>query len=500
MTSPEITAEQERIRYREQVKEAFSIKGYKPTSKESLQDFVDKMAFEPDLFIERGPSERVAVVIRETAEFDAGDWLAEQVATRRGYLKDTIVCLLLQHAGLLGYRAIEGSLRSGVDLYTLNSSGLRLLFGPHYGGKVFRIEKETRDSVLERYSKNKRIPVAISSSLGRVSNLEYADILRDLSADYERKRISSHEEESKLMLNYLKLIIERVPEGEKVGKAVDLLRILEELLHRDGKTRDHFFHQFLTFLLGSVAIDANYSEMSGWYKSLFPESPKAKLDLVWVLASHCHDLLSPFESPGLAIGAYAVSIDHRPQYIRHPAEVLNSFYIHMSREEIRCDWDLDSHRPREGPLSDILVKYANLGNHGVNMALELVSRGLNYPPRMLSSYICPAAMAIAFHDKKIWSELIESQIFPIDVERFPIAFLLMYCDGVQEWGRPGKAFDPMGEHSALVDFKAERGKVSSTLWFKDKARACLSKFLHDYISDRCIKSRAITFEVDVCSD
>ena len=493
------TAEQERLQFRKEVEDTLSTGGYVCGSEEELQDFVDRMGFEPDFLVKLDLSRRLALVIREAGGLDADDWLVEQVATRRANLQNTRVGLLLQHADLLGYDTVKGSMASGIEILILDSSGLHVLFGPNYEEKLLTIERQKRDSIIDRYSKNKRIPEPLSLSLRKISNLRYGQFLHDLSHDYERKVISSYVDETNLVFGYVKRIVKGIPGGDKVSNAVDLLRVLEELLQLDGSTRDHFFHQFQTFLLGSVILDANYPEMNNWHRSLFPENRNVDVDLVWVLASLCHDLLHPFGSKWLSSGTYT-PIEQRLYYVRQPAEVLNSFYLHTKADSIRRSWNLDTNPAREGILSEMLIKHANLGNHGVNMALQMISSGLIYPPRILSSYICPAAMAIAFHDTGVWPDLIRYKIFPIETERSPVVSLLMYCDGLQEWGRPGRVFDPKGEHCALADLRVEHKRVLSGLWFKDKPRACLSKFLHDYVFGKCIKSGTIRFEMDVLCD
>jgi hypothetical protein len=149
---------------------------------------------------------RLALVIREAGGLEADDWLVVQILTRKANLQDMRIGLLLQHPDLLEYDTIRGSIISGIVVYTLDSLGLRVLFSPDDAGKVHAIEKQKKNSIIDRYSKNKRIPEALSLSLQKTSNLKYARLLRDLSADYERKAILNHADESRLVYGYIKRI------------------------------------------------------------------------------------------------------------------------------------------------------------------------------------------------------------------------------------------------------------------------------------------------------
>jgi hypothetical protein len=53
-----------------------------------------------------------------------------------------------------------------------------------------------------------------------------------------------------------------------------------------------------------------------------------------------------------------------------------------------------------------------------------------------STDIYPAALAIALHNFSTYKN--DSEIPKIYLEEMPIPFLLIYCDTVQDWGRPAK--------------------------------------------------------------
>ena len=63
--------------------------------------------------------------------------------------------------------------------------------------------------------------------------------------------------------------------------------------------------------------------------------------------------------------------------------------------------------------------------------------------------ILPSALAIAIHDREMWNELRNETIWnelqeknPLPVLKFdddPLSFLLIFCDNIQEWGRPSES-------------------------------------------------------------
>jgi hypothetical protein len=474
--------------------------GYAVCSDEDLQEFIDTVGFKPSLLMQRGKSEKLALYARESAYLDRDDLLVELVTKNRGNLGNTKVCLLIPRSTPLEYATVSASLRSGVEVYAVNSSGFEFVFGTSYGEQVKKIDETVKKSLLER-SRTRRVPEALARPLKDSSHLIYSKLLRDLFRDYEQGGISEERQENDLVFGYMKRILDVIPESVAVIDRIRLLKVMEEYLREEGgKMRDHFFHQFQTFLLGCVLIDSNYDAVNEWYKSILPGTKGARIDHPWLMTSLCHDLLSVFDLRGHPTEAPLSSLDYRLNYVNTPAAVLDSFFSHAREPKVDSTWDLDSHPPTRGQLYKVMVRSANERNHGARMALQLVSEGLNHPPNILSSVICPAALAIAFHDKRVWSPLKQEQVFPIDMERFPLAVLLAYCDGVQEWGRPGKPEDQGNEHCALIDLNAKSDRVVSQLYFKEKESACLTKLVHDYARRMCMTSKGFRLDVDVYSD
>jgi hypothetical protein len=87
--------------------------------------------------------------------------------------------------------------------------------------------------------------------------------------------------------------------------------------------------------------------------------------------------------------------------------------------------------------------YNKLKSHGVISCFELSTDLLRKiyaiakrkSHGFLFYHLFPAALAIAFHDWKIWKELSDIDIFPININDYPFASLLIYIDTWDDYKR-----------------------------------------------------------------
>jgi len=60
--------------------------------------------------------------------------------------------------------------------------------------------------------------------------------------------------------------------------------------------------------------------------------------------------------------------------------------------------------------------------------------------KLLDGIFIPSALAIALHDVEVWRELKKMHgLHFLEFEDDPLTFLLIFCDNIQEWGRPSKS-------------------------------------------------------------
>jgi hypothetical protein len=111
--------------------------------------------------------------------------------------------------------------------------------------------------------------------------------------------------------------------------------------------------------------------------------------------------------------------------------------------------------------------------------------------KFLKNSLCPSALSIALHDSNIWKGeyVCENKIkkVPTFIKNIkfiddPLSFLLIFCDTIQEWGRPNIAIeletDKKSKKFYLKEFECkakkiesnnviEKGLVKITLWTPD---------------------------------
>jgi hypothetical protein len=120
-----------------------------------------------------------------------------------------------------------------------------------------------------------------------------------------------------------------------------------------------------------------------------------------------------------------------------------------------------------------------------------IERKIGDFPRFLKETLVPSALAIALHDSEIWKgeyvikdkiQKVPNFIKNINFVDNPLTFLLIFCDTIQEWGRPNFAIAIESEKKQKKfylkefvcvpkkyenDILIEKGEVKVTLWTPD---------------------------------
>ena len=219
----------------------------------------------------------------------------------------------------------------------------------------------------------------------------------------------------------------------------------------------------------------------------------SNIEFSWVLCSTFHDVGYPvqqFDSwmnsffrdflyaenipTNVAFGNILLTRNFM-EYIDKLASLL-TFADGRNRE--RNEWIYNTNNTFDSGIRSFLMKkLIEDRNHGIISSLCLLDRIENskyaketqgYKKGIFSSSVLPAALAIALHDKDIFSDEV---IGKIHFETNPLAFLLIYSDTVQEWGRPSKIkfdrtekFDPI-----LLDVKFNEDEVLAILSYRENA-------------------------------
>ena len=274
---------------------------------------------------------------------------------------------------------------------------------------------------------------------------------------------------------------------------IDLLDTLRSYEERAAtlieKQRDHFVHSVNVFVLG-LAIYASNEPYRGAFSAAvmdetkYPENfPTAREEFLfrWGLASLFHDVGYPVEIIAKQIGKFlkfATDADHnqalgtvKAHFAFENFRRLNSIAeVQPKKEFIRAFYEEDDscvyidllqpidllaqhmHRTLGLPMLQIkdkldlyLSEMAKHGfvDHGFYSAI-IVLKWYGYliqttgeEPLRFYHAIVDSACAILLHNYYSMTLLDAFSLPPLDAKRYPIAYLLMFCDEMQDWNRKG---------------------------------------------------------------
>lgn len=222
----------------------------------------------------------------------------------------------------------------------------------------------------------------------------------------------------------------------------------EKILSRVPLYRDHFVHQFVVFLIGAIIIDRlKCAELIRKAYPGYQNGADTEAEKAWVFTSLFHDVAYPLETvdkwfwtiieefvtDSAMTRQTKIPVDdilYDPDYM-DCIDKLERFHT----EDLKRD-EYDLRRTIMGILRNTQKDFAGL-DHGIMGALILLSN-----TRFEFEHVAPCASAIALHNALGEMPNIDKIIF----ERHPLAFLLIYCDLLHEWGRD--IFPKLGEMSS----------------------------------------------------
>lgn len=277
---------------------------------------------------------------------------------------------------------------------------------------------------------------------------------------------------------------------------LDLVDIMKDYEQKTGdlieRQRDHFIHSVNVFLLGLAVYSQNkhyrkvfreYIESSDYdkfYKTESGELSDEEFLYRWGVASLFHDIGYPFEIIGKQLNKFIndsvdsisksydvdVSIDFRDfdefnSIVRvYPYEFADEYRMKYSNSKIidlfkpteimahkiahNFKFDIDQYKMLLNHLNNFIIymKENNFIDHGFFSAILV----LNSYGSLIQKYaknndfffypIVDSAAAILLHN--YYNKTLQEPPFdlgPLYVESYPIAFLLILCDELQEWNR-----------------------------------------------------------------
>ena len=228
----------------------------------------------------------------------------------------------------------------------------------------------------------------------------------------------------------------------------------EEFLFQLPGYRDHFYHQFQVFLLGAAIIDG-LNKMNRMFDHCYNKSLCLKQDdglsagLAWMISSTFHDVAYPIEKSHVLFNIFFekfMDLDNIVQDRLHLYQILSKrsyinlihqlcdFHAFISAPEKEKCWQSQRFDRKQIMIDSsfetgLLKCLLEDQDHGALGALMLLYKS-QVKHEEYNNIILPAALSIALH-KRLLFETREK----LEFEQNPLAFLLIYCDLVQEWGR-----------------------------------------------------------------
>lgn len=255
--------------------------------------------------------------------------------------------------------------------------------------------------------------------------------------------------------------------------------------------RDHYLHQFQVFLLGIPIMDNLYKFFSQKYK---------EPALSWLIASSFHDISYPIQlydewSEKFFRDAFKIprspgTLELKSNFVDHSFLSCMGYLIdwlcsvHLCRQ-LKSNW-LDE----ENDLVQFFYKeITTIKNHGVLSSISLLKMiqspsnkkklckklGCKFQTALKDIFL-PCVLSITLHESKIWSKLRKEKATDkspkvLSTLKFvddPLSFLLIFCDCVQEWGRPSKFQEDekieKWKRFYLKEFVLDSTRVNITLW------------------------------------
>lgn len=204
----------------------------------------------------------------------------------------------------------------------------------------------------------------------------------------------------------------------------------EPLLGTDVRYREHFAHQFQVFLLGYYLINENDSlqeKLTSSLQSINHRNYNLEDALrVWFIASMFHDFSYSVGKMEDWLKKYFKRVEVPPKFQVNWTDI----YTHYEAGKTNLV-ELISGKTNEaedkiaGIIKDAFIKEYD---HGVISALVLMNILHNKIEKDLLKEAC---CAIALHTEAVYSKFDK-----LKIDQFPFAFLLVFCDNAQQWGRP----------------------------------------------------------------
>lgn len=279
-----------------------------------------------------------------------------------------------------------------------------------------------------------------------------------------------------------------------------LLHVFAEGEEGERYYRDHYIHQFQVFLLGVYIMDKLYDD--------FREHGRSEPEIKWLVTSSFHDIAYPVQlydgwSSDFFKDIFKVKIkiahlELKSNFVEQSFLSCMGYLIwelcRVHREDcFKDNWLAD--KDKRGLVLFFHKEITEKKSHSIlsSMSLLKLVQDFNFDEKnmvskklstdkgkfndiddihkdLIETVFVPSALAIALHEKAVWQKLRKesekdnhSKVFEnLEFEKDPLSFLLIFCDNIQEWGRPSESHREKEEERGMrFDLIALEGDKST---------------------------------------
>ncbi len=297
-----------------------------------------------------------------------------------------------------------------------------------------RLGDDEKESYQSDQEKGHHIPNVLVNNVGNLKNVRYKKVLNKFYRNYLPTYFSGWQDEYEFITNTICEIAIYFGSSNLEPFFRSLKRMAETAIFIEKDARESFIHSFQVFLLGSVILDCFYQDFKKWYSTRLCLSEESCLEVSWFMTSIFHDSYKVLETIDEEEDNIARTRRHRFLNRKKHLEAVSSMYVYLKGGKDPAKWTTSTIDIHNQTLTRLLLEHSRkTKDHGVLSALLLMEHLFE------SSEMCPhiviSALAIASHNRLFRSTLIQRKYFPIDISRFPLTYLLLYCDAAHEWQR-----------------------------------------------------------------
>lgn len=312
---------------------------------------------------------------------------------------------------------------------------ITLFFDRYVGEAVDALAGRTPKQAGKRYIERKLLDLVFE-----LKNISYTKKLRELVTQHLEQKGNDYDFVSNTFSTLWS-------ECELGADYTDFLRVSELPLYNifatQGKLyRDHYLHQFQVFLLGLYIIDN------------LPQKFGGSIDKQWLITSSFHDMAYPIElydiwarrffEQSLGVPEMGV-LDIKSYFVDRSLLSRLGFLVNALckthfNDELQGNW---LHKEKD-LVTFLHKKIVETKHHCILGSLYLLKHAQSCSSDLLYNLFVPSALAIALHhdvlrqkDDDEWQKLPDNRkLQSLKFTNDQLAFLLMFCDCAQEWGRP----------------------------------------------------------------